>query len=320
MTNNITFNLVETKNNQVLTNSLKVAKKFEKNHKDVLEKIRNLNQEVQQAENSADLYCKEITYRDSQNKERPAYEFNKDFFTLLVMGFTGEKALKFKIDYINAFNKMEQALINQAENKIEEEKEEDNNISLYYKNEFVKTNKVQNYIINDPLLGYNFFRYKIVNERPLLNIGDIVRMIDYRLLIHPQIDELYQGLDFVYDLLDNKSTKDKTLSYYLHKFRTEYMFTMNNDLFIEEKKNPLEIYLEMQEQKRLGERLRSATELANELDISAQMVGRIANKLDIKDKEHGDWFIEKNKLGRDCQVFKYNQKGFNEIKQHLISR
>ena len=316
---NSQLNLVETKNNQVLTNSLKVAKKFEKKHCDILEKIRNLNQEVQRTENSVGYFCKEITYRDSQNKERPAYEFNKDFFTLLVMGFTGEKALKFKIDYINAFNQMEQALLNQAENKIEEEKEEDN-ISLYFKNEFVKTNKVQNYIINDPLLGYNFFRYKIVNERPLLNIGDIVRMIDYRLLIHPQIDELYQGLDFVYDLLDNKSTKDKTLSYYLHKFRTEYMFTMNNDLFIEEKKNPLELYLEMQEQKRLGERLRSATELANELEISAQMVGRIANKLDIKDKEHGDWFIEKNKLGRDCQVFKYNQKGFNEIKQHLISR
>jgi Rha family phage regulatory protein len=317
---NSQLNLVETKNNQVLTNSLKVAKKFEKTHKDVLEKIRNLNQEVQRAENSAGYFCKEITYKDLKGELRPAYEFNKDFFTLLVMGFTGEKALKFKIDYINAFNQMEQALLNQAENKIEEEKEEDNNISLYYKNEFIKTNKVQNYIINDPLLGYNFFRYKIVNERPLLNIGDIVRMIDYRLLIHPQIDELYQGLDFVYDLLDNKSTKDKTLSYYLHKFRTEYMFTMNNDLFIEEKKNPLEIYLELQEQKRLGERLRSATELANELDISAQMVGRIANKLDIKDKEHGDWFIEKNKLGRDCQVFKYNQKGFNEIKQHLISR
>lgn len=145
-------------------------------------------------------------------------------------------------------------------------------------------------------------------------------MIDYRLLIHPQIDELYQGLDFVYDLLDNKLTKDKTLALHLHRFRTEYMFTINNDLFIEEKKNPLEIYLKMQEQKRLGGGLRSATELANELDISAQMVGRIANKLDIKNKEHGDWFIEKNKLGRDCQVFKYNQKGFNEIKQHIISR
>ena len=318
---NSQLNLVETKNNQVLTNSLKVAKKFEKEHKNVLKDIRELLKKLGQLNfEHSDFYIKEIKYINNQNKEQPAYEFNKDFFTLLVMGFTGEKALKFKIDYINAFNKMEQALLNQAENKIEEEKEEDNNISLYYKNEFVKTDKIQEYIINDPLLGYNFFRYKIVNERPLLNIGDIVRMIDYRFKISPRINERYEGLDYVYNLLDDKLIKDKTLSYYLHKFRVEYMFIKNNDLFIEEKKNPLELYLELQEQKRLGERLRSATELANELDISAQMVGRIANKLDIKDKEHGDWFIEKNKLGRDCQVFKYNQKGFNEIKQHLISR
>ena len=42
---------------------------------------------------------------------------NRDGFFLLVMGFTGPKALKFKIDFINAFNKMEQQL-----KAIEEEK------------------------------------------------------------------------------------------------------------------------------------------------------------------------------------------------------
>ena len=92
---NSQLNLVETKNNQVLTNSLKVAKKFEKEHKHVLESIRDLKSKLMTAENSADLYCKEITYRDIQNKEQPAFEFNKDFFTLLVMGFNINKMLFF---------------------------------------------------------------------------------------------------------------------------------------------------------------------------------------------------------------------------------
>ena len=307
---------IENKDGILVVSSRRVAEVFNKLHSNVIRDLEEILKNSQNSNLNYDIILS--SYKSGTGKNYKEYLLTKKGLNLYLFNIQG--FVDYKIAFLDKFEEMEQALLNQAENKIEEEKEEDNNISLYYKNEFIKTDKIQEYIINDPLLGYNFFRYKIVNERPLLNIGDIVRMIDYRLLIHPQVDELYQGLDFVYDLLDNKSTKDKTLSYYLHKFRTEYMFAMNNDLFIEEKKNPLEIYLEMQEQKRLGERLRSATELANELEISAQMVGRIANKLDIKDKEHGDWFIEKNKLGRDCQVFKYNQKGFNEIKQHLISR
>ena len=42
----------------------------------------------------------------------PMYVMNRDGFTLLAMGFTGEKALKFKLDYINAFNQMEETIKN----------------------------------------------------------------------------------------------------------------------------------------------------------------------------------------------------------------
>lgn len=307
---------IENKDGILVVSSRRVAEVFNKIHTNVIRDLEEILKNSQNSNLSSDIILS--SYKAGTGKNYKEYLLTKKGLNLYLFNIQG--FVDYKIAFLDKFEEMEQALLNQAENKIEEEKEEDNNISLYYKNEFVKTDKIQEYIINDPLLGYNFFRYKIVNERPLLNIGDIVRMIDYEQKISPFVNDLWKGLDFVYDLLDNKSTKNKTLSYYLHKFRVEYMFIKNNDLFIEEKKNPLEIYLELQEQKRLGERLRSATELANELDISAQMVGRIANKLDIKDKEHGDWFIEKNKLGRDCQVFKYNQKGFNEIKQHLISR
>ena len=89
---------------QAITNSLLVAKKFGKEHKHVLESIRKL----MTAENSAVLQMfEESTYLNEQNKEQPMYLMNRDGFTLLAMGFTGVKAMEFKIDYINAFNKME---------------------------------------------------------------------------------------------------------------------------------------------------------------------------------------------------------------------
>lgn len=55
----------------------------------------------------------ETTYVNEQGKEQPMFFMNRDGFTLLAMGFSGEKALKFKVDYINAFNEMEAELKSQ---------------------------------------------------------------------------------------------------------------------------------------------------------------------------------------------------------------
>lgn len=96
--------------NQVLTNSLLVSEKFGKNHKHVLDAIREL---ISSAEKSAVLKMfVPSTYIASNNKENPMFIMNRDGFTLLAMGFTGEKALQFKLEYINAFNKMEEAIKN----------------------------------------------------------------------------------------------------------------------------------------------------------------------------------------------------------------
>lgn len=96
-------------NDQVLTNSLLVAEKFGKEHKNVLSSIRELIKGC--AENAANLMFEETTYINDQNgQEYPIFIMNRDGFTLLAMGFTGKKALKFKLDYIAAFNAMEKAL------------------------------------------------------------------------------------------------------------------------------------------------------------------------------------------------------------------
>lgn len=96
-------------NDQVLTNSILVAEKFGKEHKNVLSSIRELIKGC--AENASNLMFEETTYINDQNgQEYPIFIMNRDGFTLLAMGFTGKKSLKFKLDYIAAFNAMEKAL------------------------------------------------------------------------------------------------------------------------------------------------------------------------------------------------------------------
>jgi anti-repressor protein len=89
-----------------VTTSLIVAEVFEKNHKDVLRAIKNT---ISSAQNCAQ-YFYSSTYKDSSGKRNEMFIMNRDGFSLLVMGFTGEKALKFKISFIEAFNAMEQKL------------------------------------------------------------------------------------------------------------------------------------------------------------------------------------------------------------------
>lgn len=102
-------NLVIMKNKQAVTSSLQVAETFGKQHKHVLESIKNLV-----AENSAakSMFA-EGSYENRGKEYRMSY-MNRDGFTLLAMGFNGKTALNFKLQYIQAFNKMEQQIINQA--------------------------------------------------------------------------------------------------------------------------------------------------------------------------------------------------------------
>ena len=90
----------------LVVSSREVARNFEKEHKDVLESIRNLI-----AENSAvKNIIIESEYVNSRGRRYPEFLLTRDGFSLLVMGFTGKKALEWKLKYIKAFNEMEEAL------------------------------------------------------------------------------------------------------------------------------------------------------------------------------------------------------------------
>ena len=97
--------LVKVINNQIVVSSRQVAKNFGKLHKDILENVR----QILAAENSATKFYYKDTF-ENRGKQYPMYYMNRDGFSLLVMGFTGKKALEWKIKYIEAFNTMEKKL------------------------------------------------------------------------------------------------------------------------------------------------------------------------------------------------------------------
>lgn len=92
-------------NGELVVSSRKVAEDFCKQHKDVLENIRN----ILAAENSATKFFYESTF-ENRGKQYPEYLMNRDGFSLLVMGFNGKEALTWKLKYIEAFNTMEKKL------------------------------------------------------------------------------------------------------------------------------------------------------------------------------------------------------------------
>ncbi|EHU8421774.1 Rha family transcriptional regulator [Campylobacter coli] len=98
---------LEVIDNIIFTNSLFVAKVFNKNHAHILRAIENLPQDEFNA-----LNFNAVSYKASNGKINPCYNLTRDAFSLLVMGFTGQKAYKWKILFIKAFNEMEKRLRN----------------------------------------------------------------------------------------------------------------------------------------------------------------------------------------------------------------
>lgn len=93
-------------NGQKMVSSRDVAENFEKEHKDVIRSVENIK-----AQNCAltSMFFK-TTYTAGTGKAYPMYLMNRDGFSLLAMGFTGSKAMEWKLKYIQAFNAMERKL------------------------------------------------------------------------------------------------------------------------------------------------------------------------------------------------------------------
>lgn len=102
---------LETQEGQVVVSSRVVAIKFNKEHNKVVRaienKIESLTRQNWKVEN---LFIQsEFTHNGNAYKE---YLLTRDGFTFIAMGFTGSEADGWKLKYIEAFNKMEDALKN----------------------------------------------------------------------------------------------------------------------------------------------------------------------------------------------------------------
>lgn len=95
------------------TTSLEIAKFFGKRHTDVLRDINNILPNC--PEKFSQRNFASANYLDDQAKNRPMFIIFKDGFILLVMGYTGKKALVIKLAYIEAFNALEAELQRQRE-------------------------------------------------------------------------------------------------------------------------------------------------------------------------------------------------------------
>lgn len=101
--------LVVPRSGMAITTSLLIADRFAKQHRHVLEAIRN----VECSESFSRSNFRPRDYVDDRGKTQPLYEVTRDGFSFLAMGFTGKKAAVFKEQFITAFTRMERALLNQ---------------------------------------------------------------------------------------------------------------------------------------------------------------------------------------------------------------
>lgn len=106
--------VVSIVNGQPTTLSTDFSNFFEKPHNDVLKAIRAILSKL--PEDRLGNFSQTVVTRTNPSGGAPiqsrAYRLTRDGFTFLAMGFTGEKAQVFKWAYIDAFNRMEEALRN----------------------------------------------------------------------------------------------------------------------------------------------------------------------------------------------------------------
>ncbi|MDE6789184.1 MAG: Rha family transcriptional regulator [Ruminococcus sp.] len=240
---------ISNNNGELTVSSLQVAKDFEKEHRNVTQTIENLT-----AENSAvtKLFI-ESTYINERGRTYKCYDITRDGFSLLVMGFTGKKALEWKLKYIKAFNLMEQELR----------------------------------------------EYK-----PIPTTEDRAKALEIR-LINAKSREMSEKRKKAETLL--KLANIDTLS-------PEYkniLIAKSTEVLTGEKLLPLP----ESEQKTY-----SAGEVGQLFGVSAQAIGRLATKHNLKTDEYGKWYRDKSPYSsKEVDTFRYNDKAVERFRE-IISQ
>lgn len=189
MNNNIKLVVV---NKAAYATSREVAERFNKKHAEVLYAIEGRVDSDGTVKNNgllmsgisqlSNLFIK-VDYLDSMNRKQYEYLMNRDGFSLLAMGFTGAKAIQYKLDYINKFNEMEQQLkeietvINNKGVLTEEE---------YYNIKFSTAQRVRNTFSNSEDIFKDYKRFTTYSRKALdvakrvTRLNQIINALDCR--------------------------------------------------------------------------------------------------------------------------------------------
>ena len=184
-------NLVRMFKNQVVVSSIQLAERFDKRHCDVLRLTNALLRSFNSGRLSKHFF--KSNYTDNKGERRPMYLMDRDGFSLLVMSFKGEKALKWKLDFIDAFNAMEQEIRNN-EHKLNTDLKD----KLY--NTSIKLEKVK--ILHNRLFEESTNQSALLNEKR----AELLRYKAFRdLIIAKQLENDSAGLSYDdVDEIDNR--------------------------------------------------------------------------------------------------------------------
>lgn len=224
---------VQQVDGQLLVSSREIATNFEKQHKHVIEKIENTR-----AENSAiqEMFI-ESTYIASNGKTNKEFLITRDGFSLLVMGFTGSKAMNWKLRYIEAFNKMEQQLKNPFSNMSKElqaillvdkrQQELDNRITTIEDKMTVNYELAENLrsAINcravELLGGKDAEAYKKLNKK---SYASFYRDIKRTFKVNSYKNLSVKNYDLAISFIEAWEPKDEVLKYAIHGLNSQIAF------------------------------------------------------------------------------------------------
>ena len=191
------FNLFGRLDGKIFCDSLMIADTFSRRHDNVLRDINDLINDV--AGDFSLLNFEESDYK-IRGKIYTKYLMTKDGFTLLAMGFTGKKAMQFKIDYINRFNQMESFIKTLHEVRIDFPALTE---AITYCHTTPKSHHYSNEInmINKIVLGMSAKKFKhskglddnITSIRPYLSQKEINDLLDLQRI---DIGLIYSGKEY----------------------------------------------------------------------------------------------------------------------------
>lgn len=166
--------LVFEEKGEFFTTSLDIADKFGKEHKNVLQSIN----EIDGIDEFWRLNFQPSEYI-SRGKIYPCFNITKDGCALLVMGFTGDEALQWKVKYIFAFNKLAKYVLAIKEQELKNRTEPE-------RIELRKENKANNIDFNEAIDEFVKYAKQSGSGRSEMYFTNLNDMVNHAMFKFPK--------------------------------------------------------------------------------------------------------------------------------------